>query len=259
VVGAGVVPLISIEQLPDAPSLVPHLGNGAIFFADAPGGAPIRVPEASNASLDARTGWVDVRLGTIAHPEFASPLGGAYTEGRDLLPVESGERFALAAVAGRLMTSDARDVARAPRPRYAWTELPQGTTALRCEGRCSVAAFARQLPSVARDAVVRERAVGATMPMPWLIVAGVAADGPALLRLNERYDPAWWALSGTAWLTHVRVDAVSNGWIVPARAAGHVFIIDAVAAAQAGAEIAGAAWTIALMVFGWRSRLASPP
>jgi hypothetical protein len=254
-----VAPLVGLEQYPSAPSLVPRLGDGAVFFSDAPGGGAILVPQASNASLDAQIAWVDARLQTIAHPEYASALGGAYTENRAAtLPVESGERFALAAVAGRLMTSDARELAHTAQPAYAWTKLPPGTTALRCDGRCAVAAFARQLPVDTGDAAASERPLEAVTLTPWLIAVDVTVTGTALLRLNERYDPAWRAFSGTARLPHVRVDATSNGWVIAPGTNGRVLMIDTVAGAQACAEIVGAIWTIALIAVSWRRRLASP-
>jgi hypothetical protein len=255
----GVAPRIGIEPFPRIPALLPRLGSGQVFFPDWPGASTIRVPLASNASLNPATAWVDVRLMTIAHPDFASPLGGAYTEQRlAVLPVERADRFALSAVVGQLTTTDGRYVARSDRATYAWVTLPPGTTGLRCDGRCALAAFASEIAGGVQTTPAAERALEGTRLAPWLIVTDLDAPDRALLRLNDRYDPAWQAYVGSLQLTHLRVDATSNGWVVPPATRGRAFLIEWTAAAQAGAEIAGAVLTIALIAMSRRGRAASP-
>jgi hypothetical protein len=253
-------PLVGLEAYPRHPALVPELGSGEMFFPDVAGGDSIRLEHPSNASLDAAAAWVDTRLETIAHPAFASPLGGAFTESAATLPVDRNERFVLAAVAGRLVATDGRELVRSPVPRYEWLQLPANVNGFRCEGRCAVAAFTTTLPSASATSIAAQRALVTRSLAPWLIeTATVTETEPDLLRFNARYDPAWQAFAGTRLLAHVRVDATSNGWLVPSGTTGRIVLIDAIAAAQASAETFGALWTLALIIAVFRRRAVFQP
>jgi hypothetical protein len=65
------------------------------------------------------------------------------------------------------------------------------------------------------------------------------------------YDANWLALTNSGTLPHLRLDATTNAWILPARGAARVILVHGVAAVQAAIEFAVFVWLI-----GWLVRAA---
>ena len=67
-----------------------------------------------------------------------------------------------------------------------------------------------------------------------------------LLRLDERYDPAWTAIAALHLLPHVRVDASVNGWFVSS-GASRVILLQVTALLQLIAEALGVLYALYLL------------
>lgn len=254
-------PLLSLDGPPQTCGVCTSLGGAGVFFGDVAGmrarTAPaawaayprvVHVP-ARTSDVRAAAGWVDARLAFAADPELGQPFGGVMTTSpQALLPVDGG-LDALVSVRGRLVTSDGSVIASTT-DGYRWVALRPDARAVRCVGLCVVAleapgalAFPAEVPGPASRAPLALREYA-----PWLGRALVPAGGPTLLHYDVAYDRGWLAFGGGV-LTHVRIDAVTNGWLLPARASsGSVTIVHWPSAIAALFEIAGFVWTAALAI-----------
>jgi hypothetical protein len=188
-------------------------GTCAVFFGDLPGYSDVVAVRAPRDSIDARTAWIDARLAFAEAPSLAQAIGGALTQSTVPLEVEPGS-WLLAYVRGSLDAAGGRSLARSDGT-FAWLRVPPTVTAVRCAGLCELIARANSVPNVPFDATnVRTDALEFRELQPWLYVVRYDARTlrTGLLRLNERYDPAWIAVARGRLLAHVRVDLSVNGW-----------------------------------------------
>lgn len=265
------LPLVALQEYPKVGSLVNILGEGNIHFADARDvAAPLArsrwralpkffAVQASNEFIDERGGWIDVRFDFVAHPELGQGLGGAVTTSDTaLLPVRGGIAT-LINVKGELRSRSNRLVSRTT-DGYQWVRLAEDVTALRCAGRCVVAAQAAigRVPPLNPGRRRYQRAIFTTLT-PWLVRVEIPGSTLPVLRYNVAYDPNWDAVAPGKTMTHLRLDATINGWLLPnSRTAYAIYIIHRVALSQAVAEMLGALWVISLIMHS-RPRSARPP
>jgi len=196
---------------------------------------------------DPSKSWVDLRFIEARFPGFAQPLGGAITLSTQLLSIPRGE-LGLIRVQGELIAASGAVVAENTGT-YRWVPL-HGTTQVRCVGICAVAATGRLPAKLPLDPPERRLyPIAFRQPFPWLAVARLGARIPGFdfLRYNVRYDGAWTALLGNRILPHVRVDGVTNGWLLPQDDTRSVLIVHGVAALQFLAECAGMSVIIGLL------------
>jgi hypothetical protein len=254
-------PEFSVFPPPRVCSVCENVGAGAVFFGDVAGLAGPGVPEAwahyrsvmpvrpSDSAVLAQDGWVDARLAFASVPELAQAFGGAVTiASGPALPVTGG-LDALVFVRGRLLTEDGRVVA-ASTYGYRWVSLASDVDALRCDGLCVVALEAIVPNTIAPEIAPQSTpiAVSTDRHGPWLASAHVPPGDEAMLVFDSAYDPGWLARMGGQWLTHVRVDAATNGWLLPARESkANVDLVEWPSAVEAGCEVIGLAWTLGLI------------
>jgi hypothetical protein len=241
-------PLLSLLPAPQIASLDTTLGFGNVFMLDAmqAGIGPdlvhnFRILHDRESSIHPESAWVDVRLTFIADPEYGQALGGVFT--RSTVPYEvriDGDERLLTFVRGRLMDETGRTLATTT-PGYVWIMVPNSTSSVHCDGACvivALASFDRELPlngpaHIASPVPIRTI-------FPWLATAEVTQPSVCrpLLRYNVRYDPAWTVWSSGTTLTHVRVDATVNGWMLPCEIGSRtLIIIQVVSALQQCAEV----------------------
>jgi hypothetical protein len=241
----GATPLLS--QC-DRTQIVPFgnlLGECAVFFGDVAGYPLLRPIVAPSDSIDARTAWIDARLAFAESPELAQAIGGALTQSS--LPIAvTPSSWLLVYLRGALRDRSGAELARG-NGSFEWVWLSRSVTLVECAGLCELVAQTPALPRLARAAPPHARNVAFRELAPWLFVVSVANGGgapsdsrrTALLRFNERYDPAWIALAARHALPHVRVAMSVNGWFLDGRAAG-VVLIQGTALLQFVSEILGA-------------------
>jgi hypothetical protein len=260
-------PLVGLLPTPLIGSVDDVLGAGAVFFADAAGLQGEGVPpswsayravipiEPPRTYVNAEDGWIDARLTFEGSPQLAQALGGAMTTSPSaLLPIDARAQ-ALVFVSGTLVGQDGRLVTRGTRG-YRWIWIPAGVNAVRCLGLCVVAAqgFAPAgLPSTPPPASATP--LEFRVLVPWLIETSVRAGQTGALRLNETFDPHWFAFSGNKHFAHVRIDASVNGWLIPKRdTMVTVWLLEWPAAIEALLELIGVVWTTILVVMLVRQR-----
>jgi hypothetical protein len=243
-------PLVAVEGTPRLCSLCARPGDGNAFVGDralfgVPAADPARRPgrlspvAAPRLGVNADDGWIDARLAFAREPGLGQAFGGAFTRSRvPLILPESVS--ALVAVRGRLFDGTGRLLA-ADTHGYAWVPLPRRAPgageALRCRGACAVVLMgdAGGVPTEAPAPPFR--AAAATILTPWLVAVRVPDGSEPVLRFLTGYDPGWVALAGATLLTHVRLDATLNGWLLPAgEARRRVTLIHATSVAQLGLE-----------------------
>jgi len=182
-------------------------------------------------------------LTMIALPEFAHAVGGALTSSADWLDIVPG-LDTLVDVRGALRSQDGSIVSPSTNGPH-WLRLDTKTRRLQCSGLCLVAAQARvpdglpQYPPPVPSTPVRFSQLA-----PWLAIAPLPNDAGRLLRYNVAYDPYWFALTAAGPLPHVRLDATTNGWILPPQGATRVVFVHLVAALQALIELAVVGWLL---------------
>jgi hypothetical protein len=249
---------------------LPRIGTGQIFYGDVAGRAgpdvpagwsryepvyPIRAP---HDYLSATDGWVDVRNAFAGQTELGEALGGALTTSAGAsLPLRGGNRAVLAHVRGLLVSTSGSALSGTTRG-YAWIALPPGTTGVRCLGECAIAAEGTP-PPLPASGVPLARAISFHAPTPWFTWATLPARrSETVLKYLVGYDRAMTALTPAGVLTHVRIEATVNGWIVPGHARNlPVLIIDAVSASQSVFELLGLALAAGL---SWHvARGSAPP
>lgn len=230
----GPAPLVSECIGSRVVAFVNRLGACNVFFADAPGYAPVRPIVAPSDSIDPGAAWIDARLAFAGVPEAAQALGGAITQSRVPFPV-TADAWLLTFVRGRLLTDGGVTLAAGPGA-FAWIPIPAGVAAVRCDGLCELVAQSRAIPAAARETTARVRALEFRSPVPWLYFVSREFGSASVLRLNERYDPGWIGFSSWRLLPHVKVDMCVNGWLVSGRPGGLV-LVQITALLQAIAEI----------------------
>ncbi|MBD5635386.1 MAG: hypothetical protein IAI49_12985 [Candidatus Eremiobacteraeota bacterium] len=247
---ATALPQLSLSAMPEVGTLDANLGAGNVLLGDASkaNGAlvptswhALSVPQSVTANgvyVAAADGWVDARLAFVEEPELAQSYGGALTTSRTaVLPLEAGSA-ALVFVRGSLQTPAGATLASTTNG-YRWIALPPAVSGVRCVGLCVVAARAARLPVDPLDPPVHpSRAIGFRALTPWLVLATLPAGGAELLRYNVTFDDNWVALYADAPLSHLRIDGVVNGWLLPARHdAATVILIEGGAVCVAFAEL----------------------
>jgi hypothetical protein len=230
-------PLVSECEQPRVVVLPNATGSCDVFFGDASGYAPVRPVVAPSDSIDSQSAWIDARLAFAKAPEIAQAMGGALTQSRVAHPVEPGS-WLLAYARGRLVGSDGRTLAKKDGT-FVWLPIPAAVTSVTCDGLCELVAQTASVPSRALgSAPAPARPLEFRRLAPWLYVVEKPADSARLLRLDERYDPAWTAVAPWRVLAHVRVDVSSNGWFLTPPTA-RVFLVQVASLLQAIAEVLG--------------------
>jgi hypothetical protein len=86
--------------------------------------------------------------------------------------------------------------------------------------------------------------------VPWLVLARLPESAlSGVLQYNVRYAPTWTALTTGGRLDHVRLDALTNGWIVGPRNAGStVIVIEVASACEALAQAAALMLIVAALL-----------
>jgi len=180
---------------------------------------PITV-KVSDVYADAASDWVDVRIAFLEAPELAQSYGGALTtSAQATLDVSTG-MDTLVWIRGTLIdVSTGRPIVRSDGPaRYRWVRFPAKTTQVRCIGECVVAAQTHLPAGVPPEPAARKiRAINFTQYVSWFAIADVPPGPAETLRYDVRYDETWMAYLGARSLSHLRIEATTNGWLLPRR------------------------------------------
>ena len=234
---SGATPLISQCDATGIVALGDRIGACDVFFGDAPGYPAVEAVIPPSDSIDPRSAWIDARLAFAEAPSLAQAVGGALTQSRVPQSVEPGS-WLMAYVRGLLVGSDGR-VLEKSQGAFAWLHLPATVTSVRCAGLCELVAQAQALPSVPSHLpAAHQRALEFGRFGSAFYVVRLQADSAKVLRLNERYDPAWIAFAGGRLLPHVRIDMSVNGWFV-GDTSGRVVLVQVTAVVQLIAEVFG--------------------
>ncbi len=259
------LPMLALSPLPKIGTNIVHVGRGNVQAGDAgplcavvrEAGCDASRPSpvlAPNVYVEAKDGWVDARLAFLVEPELAQNYGGAITTNATALLSLVGGEDALVSVAGRLTNADGSRVLDRGGTAYHWIAIPQDVSAVRCFGRCVVAAQMHSARSLALEPPRQPaQPVNFQTLLPWLVVAHVGAGNSATLRYDVTYDPHWSAYLDRTALPHLRIDGVVNGWIAPDRSsAGTVVLVEWGAAITTILELA--VTIAAIAAFAWRPR-----
>jgi hypothetical protein len=243
---ADATPLISQCDGSRIVALVDRLGACDVFLGDASGYAVVRPVAAQSNSIDARSAWIDARLAFARAPALAQGIGGAVTQSSIPHAVEPGS-WVLAFVRGRLSGSDGRNLVTS-HGAFVWLSIPGNVTAVSCAGLCELVAESRSFPAVplGRNAA-RTQALPFQRLTPWLYRVHRSAGVAGLVRLNERFDPGWVAVSGWRVLPHLRVDLSVNGWVLADGSSSDVILVQVTALLQLLAELAGLVCVLLLL------------
>jgi hypothetical protein len=250
-------PELSLRPLPGLSELPGRPWETTIFFGDArdaygPGvpanwsNAPtVNVVHPQTNAVSATDGWVDARSAFASQPLLAQGIGGAITTDEKALLALDPRARTLVAVEGLLVNQRNAVVARSTHG-YRW--IANGNVAVRCLGRCVVAAQTDATVSTGANAMQQPaRAVSFYQWSSWLAVATLSPGALDLLRYNVRYNTHWLAISNATRLAHIAVDSTFNGWVVPQRESEQrLVIVEWVAALQFFLMVCGI-----LVVFGF--------
>lgn len=195
----------------------------------------IQRASASRITSDPHQAWIDARL---AVPEFqflGSEFEGTYTESGMPFTAPPDARFALLWTNRRLVSVQGAVIAKASTS-LRWYSLPHAATLL-CEGTCSIAAFARNLPSLEDEGkMARLTAIPFAWRSPWMLSATLPArQQPSTIRFAETFDPGW-LLIGTSG-RHLRLDQSLNAWLVSAGPKTQIWIVNIISALQFSLEV----------------------
>lgn len=250
--GGRVIGLFTLWQgTPTSVSLADDLWQNDVFIGD---WAKIRMisPQVDRRIIDPSKGWADARLGTLADPTIASPFGGVLTTTSQPFHLPCAEcTDVLLNVQGAIVDEHGTSIATTPSLRYRWARLPHNATQLICHGYCAVALFAKLPPYALPERSHLEpnfQNISFEEHTPWL--TRVRAPGAGTLRYNVRWDPFWLAVDGGTVLPHVRLDTAVNGWVITRGGLHDIWVVNWVAAAQAGLMLAVA---FALFVLCFRA------
>lgn len=217
-----------------------------VFVGDAPNAIPVTAIAPQSDSIDVASAWIDARLAFARDPALAQGLGGTLTQStapHGVLPAS----WLLVYVRGSLTGSDGRRLDDGTRG-FAWIWIPPSVAAVRCNGLCELIADSPAIPAIPiRRAAPNAHGLAFAQFTPWLLRVRDAGSAPALLRLNERYDPAWIAIAAWHVLPHVRLNIAANGWFLGERAETDVVLVQTTALLQLIAELAGIACVILLL------------
>lgn len=249
--GGPATPELTICAFPRIASLASNVGAGSVLFSDARDASAPDLPSlwktyptvrrvgGTGEYVRAADGWVDARFAFLQLPEIAQSYGGVVTTNpRALLHLEPGG-FLLVWTDGELVDQVNRRVDAHAR-RFHWIGLRPSVYALRCRGTCVVAAGAASLPhDVPLNAPASPfREVPFVARAPWYVDATIPEGSERLLRYEVTYDDRWTAYAPGVTLTHLRVDGVFNGWLIPRRErAMRVTLVETGAAAVTLAEV----------------------
>jgi hypothetical protein len=243
---AGAAPLVSTCDEARIVANVASLDGCDLFFGDAPGYPRVTPIGARGDSIDAATAWIDARLAFAKAPYLAQGLGGVVTQSTMLHPVQAGS-WLLAYVRGRLSDQNGRPLVRSAGT-FSWILIAPNTSAVICTGLCELAAASAELPPTPqRKRSARPYAATFEELTPWLVRVQGTPRAAGLLRFNERYDPAWTAISSWRVLPHVRLALAANGWLLTRDFAGDVFLVQVAAFLQSIAEIVGLVCVVLLL------------
>jgi hypothetical protein len=219
---------LSLLPMPSVGTLDARMGAGEVFFGDAAlvrgrlvpaawnGLHPIVSVRAPSAHTHAAMGWVQAALAFAQRPDLAQGLGGALTTSSTAALALRGGTDALVYVQGTLRGDDGSVVARSTHG-YRWVPVSWNVRAVTCDGLCVVAAQGDPPRAPLDPPVHAARPVAFHAIAPWLVTAILPAGPAGTIRYNVAYDGGWAArLAGNA-LTHVRLDATVNGWLVGRR------------------------------------------
>ena len=247
---AAALPQLSLSAMPEVGTLDSNLGAGNVLLGDAATATGPLVPQAGTLSPRRKAspptafsspprmgGWTRAWRSS-KNRNSLNRYGGALTTSRTaVLPLASG-KAALVFVRGSLLTPAGATLASTTNG-YRWIVLPPSVSGVRCAGLCVVAAQAVRMPAYPLDPPAHpSRAIGYRTLTPWFVVANVPAGEAELLRYNVTFDDNWVALYANAPLSHLRVDGVVNGWLLPARQqAATIVLVEGGAVCVAFAEL----------------------
>ncbi len=193
----GATPLMSLCEGWRIVRFTNGVGACDVFFGDASEQAPVFPVQAPSDSINPQTAWIDARLAFAESPALAQAIGGALTQSGLPQRIEPNS-WLLAYVRGALRASDGRTLDTSDGA-FAWLRVPGGVASVTCAGLCELVAQASRIPNAPlRSRPARTRATDFRPLAPWLYLVDAKSDldPNELLRFNERYDPAWIALSG---------------------------------------------------------------
>lgn len=237
-------PLISLCAASRVVTLSARLGACDLFFGDVPGYASVRPIVAAGDSIDPRSAWIDARLVFAKVPDLAQAFGGAVTQSRLPYRVDS-PAWLLVYVSGTLRAADGRALFES-NGAFTWLPIPASVTAVICEGLCALIAQTPSLPNRPPAPPARIHAATFARFASWFYVVTTANESGELLRLDERYDPAWTAIAALRILPHVRVDTSVNGWFLTS-GASRVILLQVTAFVQLIAEVLGVLYALYLL------------
>jgi hypothetical protein len=194
--------------------------------------APVLPIAPQSDALRASSGWVDARLAFSQRPDLAQALGGTITTNQQArLPVRGG-LAALVFVEGRLLANGVRTIMPLAHG-YHWVSIGSDVAFVTCSGLCVLAAQGRPPATPLEPPGHAGREIAFTQILPWFATAAIPPGSLGTLRYNVAYDDRWSAYLDHRSLTHIRLDGVVNGWLLPARTRPQpLILIETVAAAQ---------------------------
>lgn len=237
-------PLISQCTASRVVTLSERLDACDLFFGDLPGSVSVRPIVAGSESIDPRSAWIDARLVFAKVPDLAQAFGGAMTQSRIPYHIDS-PTWLLVYVRGALRAADGRALFVSTGA-FTWLSIPGSVTAVVCDGLCALIAQTPSLPNRPPAPPARVHAAAFTRFASWLYVVRTVNESGQVLRLDERYDPAWIAIAALHVLPHVRVDASVNGWFL-AGGASRVILLQGTAFLQLIAEMLGVLYALYLL------------
>lgn len=226
------VPIIAISNsIPGITTSAQDLVSNGVFLSDALPGSVSVLHALRDDELDYTRHWVDTRFASLTHPEWSTALDGVLTSGSEFYPLPSGNEL-LADVNGKLVDSRNRVIATTNSSGQRWWPIPPSAKAVRCSGQCAlIAVFRGQLPRPLR--------MTAWKPLHWqefspyLYIAAITPSGAyRTVRFAERYSSYWTAFIGGHSAQHYRLNSVLNGWLLPPRSGGKLYLVETVALAQ---------------------------
>ncbi len=233
-------PLLGLlSGFPDIATVGASAAANSIFFGDAPASGDrsrtwFEAIPASRVGTKVADDWIDARLAILAHPATATRFGGAFTTSAVPLDLPVAP-YVLAWTSGRILDREGRVVASST-PGLQWWPLERGATSVRCIGQCAVVGVGNPPKAPTETSRRRPDPVFFRAVTPWLLQATLPAHGASTLRWTSRYERSW-TLFGVDRASHVRLDEVLNGWMLPAGPSTTVSIVNLSAAVQMLLEI----------------------